>query len=284
MSHPISHPDVRTSPQRLTGVSSTLLIPLAARAFGDALFPSLALKDAVALPALHRIGEDVGPYLKDKPSVYGVMARTRVFRQLAEQFFERYPEALGASLGCGLSSYFQWLDRDSNQWIDADVSQVMAARRRVLPRPGKRHRQVEVDLTQNGWWKRLGLPARGSGSPVLLICEGVLMYFDPGQVDHFLYEFGQNAPEGSELICDALSWLAVGSASLHPSVGHTSAEFKWGPKGPASFTAAHPRICVKSEHSVMDGYDMATSLVCASFRALWGVPYYGITRLGVRPD
>ena len=267
--------------QTLDDVPFTLLIPLAARAFGDAMFPAKAVHDAYAAAALHSLDTDISHFLEDRPSVYGVLSRTKIFCDLAREFFSRFPQALGANLGCGLTCYFQWLDQRSNHWLDADLPQVMALRKQLLPAGGKRLHHAEVDISQPGWWGRLNLPHRHDEVPVLLICEGVLMYLEPAQVQCVLREFGENAPAGSELLCDTLCWLAVGCAALHPSVRYTHAQFRWGPSRLADFTAPHPRLVLRSEHAVMEDYGFPLSLIDASFRALYGVPMYGITRLGV---
>ncbi len=267
--------------QTLDAVPSTLLIPLAARALGDAMFPAKAVHDVYAAQALRSLDTDVSLFLDDRISVYGVLSRTRIFCDLARHFFSRFPDALGVNLGCGLSHYFQWLDQHTNHWLDADLPQVMALRKQLLPAGGKRLRYAEVDISQPGWWARLKLPRQRDGVPVLLICEGVLMYLEPAQVQSVLREFGENAPVGSELLCDTLCWMAVGCAALHPSVRHTQAQFRWGPRRLADFTAPHPRLVVRSEHAVTEGYDFSLSLIEASFRALYGVQMYGITRLEV---
>ena len=267
--------------QTLNAVPSTLLIPLAARALGDAMFHAKAVHDVYAAQALRSLDTDVSLFLDDRISVYGVLSRTRIFCDLARHFFSRFPDALGVNLGCGLSHYFQWLDQHTNHWLDADLPQVMALRKQLLPAGGKRLRYAEVDISQPGWWARLKLPRQRDGVPVLLICEGVLMYLEPAQVQSVLREFGENAPVGSELLCDTLCWMAVGCAALHPSVRHTQAQFRWGPRRLADFTAPHPRLVVRSEHAVTEGYDFSLSLIEASFRALYGVQMYGITRLEV---
>lgn len=267
--------------QTLNAVPSTLLIPLAARALGDAMFPAKAVHDVYAAQALRSLDTDVSLFLDDRISVYGVLSRTRIFCDLARHFFSRFPDALGVNLGCGLSHYFQWLDQHTNHWLDADLPQVMALRKQLLPAGGKRLRHAEVDISQPGWWARLKLPRQRDGVPVLLICEGVLMYLEPAQVQSVLREFGENAPAGSELLCDTLCWMAVGCAALHPSVRHTQAQFRWGPRRLADFTAPHPRLVVRSEHAVTEGYDFSLSLIEASFRALYGVQMYGITLLEV---
>ncbi|MBP8061906.1 MAG: class I SAM-dependent methyltransferase, partial [Polaromonas sp.] len=183
MDQRVSHARPLAPEFKLDGVPSTLLIPLVARAFGDDIFPGFAVGDAHAAQALAQLDVDVAPFLSDKASVFGVLSRTRLFRQLAGEFFDRYPQALGVNLGCGLAQYFQWLDRGSNHWLDADVPQVMTMRKRLLPAAGKRHRQASLDLTTPGWWQALGLPERDSRQPVLLICEGVLMYLHAHEVE-----------------------------------------------------------------------------------------------------
>jgi O-methyltransferase involved in polyketide biosynthesis len=263
------------------GVHATMLIPLAARACGDALFPSMACHDAFAAEALQQIGTNVTPFLKDRPSIFGVLSRTRIFKALASAFFGRFPHATGASLGCGLSCYFQWLDCRTNRWLDVDLPEVMRLRKRILPGSSKRHHHATADLARRGWWDRLKLPRGHGKSPVVLICEGLLMYFRPDEIRRFLQEFGENAPPGSELLCDTLSWHCVGAAAAHPSVGYTHAEFRWGPRYVSDFTEPHPRLVVRSEHPVMDHYDLAYAAMFGGYRALWGVSLYGITRIGV---
>lgn len=272
------------SQAQLDDIPSTLLIPLTARAFGDAMFPAYAAHDVFAAELLRHMGAwgQVGHFLNDRPSVFGVLSRTQLFRRLAEGFFERHPTGWGVNLGCGLSHYFQWLNQQTNFWLDADMPQVMQLRRRLLPSGGKQHQQAEFDLCEPGWWQRLGLPPRHSNTPVLLVCEGVLMYLTASQVEHVLYEFGQHAPPGSELLCDTLSWMAVGAAAFHPSVRHTHAQFAWGPRHLRELTAPHPRLVLKSESAIMDGYDLSMAMVCSAYRALWGVPLYGLMRLGLQ--
>jgi O-methyltransferase involved in polyketide biosynthesis len=71
---------------QLDDVPSTLFMPLAARAFGDAMFPRLAVGDAHAEPAFRKIDVDVSSSLRDKHSVFGVLLRTQIFKQLALDF------------------------------------------------------------------------------------------------------------------------------------------------------------------------------------------------------
>lgn len=268
----------------LSAVPSTLLIPLAARAHGDAMFPQIAVGDTAAAPLLARLTNDVRPYLADRASVYGVLARTHVFRNLTAAFLDAHPGAVGASLGCGLAHYGQWFGSDGTRWIDADLPEVIALRNAFLPARGGQRRNIAVNLSVPGWWQALELPSGPGAAPVALVCEGVLMYLEPPQVQAILGEFGTHAPAGSQLLLDAMCWLAVGRAQRHPSVKHTGAQFRWGPRRIGELAAAHPRLVLQAEHRVMEGYGWPYAQIAPLFRWLFGVPFYGIAQMTVRGD
>lgn len=276
-------PGPRLQPQApLPPVPSTLLIPLAARARGDHYFPWLACGDSVAAELLQRLGADVEGYLDDLPTVLNVLWRTRFIRDTAQGFFLMHPEAQGVNLGCGLSHHFQWLDTGGNHWLDADLPEVMALRRPLLSPQSPRARLADIDITRPGWWQRLGLPHRARAQPVLVVCEGVLMYLEPAQVEAVLQEFAQCAPAGSRLVLDVLTHRAVGTAHRHASVGPTGAEFRWGVARLTDLPAAHPRLALLHEHSVAECYGWAG----LALETLWwpwlGAPLYGMVTLGVK--
>lgn len=270
------------SPRRVLGeIPSTLLIPLAARAFGDAMFPRFALGDALAAQAAKGLGVDLRHFLQDQASVFGVLVRTTLLRQLAQDFFARHPRACGANLGCGLAHYFQWLDNGHNHWRDADCTDVMALRNQVLPAYGARHAHARVDLRDGRWWDQLGLAKTRRHTPHVVVCEGVSMYLEPDEAHTVLRTFGDRAPAGSELLLDVMGWMGAGWAHWHPSVRHTGAQFRWGVRSMGELTAAHPRLRLLAELPVMEHYGLPYSVVWPSLRALYGVPLYGLVRLGV---
>ena len=263
-------------------VPSTLLIPLAARARGARYFPWLDCRDAVAGALLQRLGADVAALLDDLPTVFQVLWRTRAVKDAGHAFFAEYPQALGANLGCGLTQHFQWLDGGANQWLDADLPEVMALRRPLLPPPCPRMRHADLDLSQPGWWQRLGLPTQRSATPVLLVCEGVLMYLPPAQVHAVLAEFAQHAPAGSRMVLDVMTRQAVGCAARHASVRSTGAEFRWGVGRMAELEAVHPRLQLLREQSVAEGYGWPGIAMDLLWRPWLGAPLYGLATLGIR--
>lgn len=265
----------------LPAVPSTLLIPLAARALGGRYFPWLDCGDAVAAELLARLQADVSATLDDLPTVLNVLWRTRAIREAGAAFFAQHPQAAGVNLGCGLTHYFQWLDTGVNRWVDADLPAVMALREALLTPRCPRQRHARVDLTEPGWWRRLGL-AQGAGAPpVLVVCEGVLMYLQPGQVRAVLAEFAQHAPPGSRMVLDVLTRQAVGRAGAYASVGATGAEFCWGVGRMTELAQAHPRLSLLREQSVSECYGWAGLALDMLTRPWLGAPLYGLATLGV---
>ncbi|OWQ90960.1 hypothetical protein CDN99_12460 [Roseateles aquatilis] len=62
---------------------------------------------------------------RDRQSVYGVLARPQLFRNLAKGFLAGRPDGHVINVGCGLSHYFQWLDNGQATMTDADLEEAL---------------------------------------------------------------------------------------------------------------------------------------------------------------
>lgn len=277
---PSHRPAASTPPLR--AVPSTLLIPLAARAEGDACFPELACGDAEAPRLMRSLGVDAAPFMADRATVLNILWRTQRIRAAGRSFFAAHPRAWGINLGCGLSHYFQWLDNGHNTWIDTDLPEVMALRHTLLPPRAPRLRHAVLDIRSPPWWQALGLPPQALEQPVFVVCEGVLMYMEPAQARAVLDQFAAHAPAGSRIVIDTLTHWAVGRAGLHPSVGRTGAEFLWGISRMDELTACHPRLRLRRTHSAAECYGWMGSALEALWRPWIGAPLYGLAELGVQ--
>lgn len=273
-----------TPPEGWDVLARTLLIPLAARACGDAMFPALAAADAHAARLVAELGVDVAPFVADRHSVCGVLSRTRLMRTAAQHFFERHPHATGVALGAGLSHYHQWLDNGHNRWIDIDQVPVVALRDRWLPAAPPRRLNRAADLAAPDWWLDAGLPLNRRGEPLLLLAEGVLMYLEPEQVQRLLWLVGEHAPPGSLLLADCFGRHMVGMEGWHPSVRHTAARFRWGLDAVEDLARPHPRLQLVAEQPVMDAMGAAEAYAARWFRFVTGVPFYSVYLLGVGRD
>ncbi|HEX7868189.1 MAG TPA: class I SAM-dependent methyltransferase [Variovorax sp.] len=269
----------RKSVRRLSAVPSTLRIPLAARASGDAIFPQVAVRDAYAAGILEQIRDDGHALPEDRATIYSILSRTRRFRSLAQDFLKLHPGARVVNMGCGLSHYFQWLDDGKSRMTDADLPEVLELRRELIPETNERHDVRELDLTAPDWWEQLGLPRKRNAQPVFLFTEGVLMYLEPEQVQAVLATFGERAPPGSVLAFDAMCWLAVGRGKQHPSVRSTGAEFKWGIRRAAELAQPHPRLQLSATYRVLEGIGLPYTLFAPMVMLFLGVPLYALYAL-----
>lgn len=265
----------------LADVPRTLLLPLAARARGAALAPSLDPQDRFAGDVLARSGVEVEDIGGDLGTVVNILWRTQLIKHSAQDFFARHPEASGVNLGAGLAQYFQWLDTGRNHWFDADLPDVLALRKRWLRQRGQRRRELPLDLTQPDWIQSLLEPLSRHSGPWLLVIEGVLMYLTPVQVRSILRELADHAPEGSELLCDFMSPLGIGHASLSPSMDCTAAEFRWGAHNGSEIAALHPRLELMAQHSVAEAYGWSASLLDFCSQSWTGGPLYAVAHLRV---
>jgi O-methyltransferase involved in polyketide biosynthesis len=266
----------------MTGLPRTLFIALAARAEGARVFPALDPHDGHAASLLQASGAEVETSPADSPTVMNVLWRTQLIKDLGQAFFEHHPRSTGVNLGSGLAHYFQWLDNGSNHWIDVDLPEVITLRDSLMPKPPARCQHKALDITQPGWWKRLGL--QHHHEPVLLVCEGVLMYLQPSQVRSFLREVGENAPEGSELLCDFISPVGVGQSALADSPEHPEAVFTWGAHNGQELANFHPRLELLAQHSATEALGWGGVLAEMLWTPLVGGPPYGLAQLRVSDD
>lgn len=265
--------------EALSGIMDTLRIPLAARAWGNRLFPDLVVHDKTAARLMESLEDDGRLWLDDRHTVYSVLMRTRIFRDLARQYLQRQPDGCVLNLGCGLSNYFQWLDNGLCRLTDADLPEVIELRRRLVPTTSERHTMAELDLRKPGWWRRAGFHRCAGQQPMFLFAEAVLVYLRPPEVVSILAEFAEGAAPGSIFAFDAANWLAVGSAWAHPSVRHLQAEFRWGVRSPLDVTWPHPRLRLDATHEIMESYGWPYSVLGPVTTLMTGVPMYAVYEL-----
>jgi len=127
----------------------------------------------------------------------GIAVRTRVFDDLVSKHIERMDRPLVVELGCGLSSRYYRIGQSCSQWLDFDLPDVIQARRELAPETD-RHRHLAGSLLEYGWMAEVRKQQTGE---LILIAEGLLMYFDKAQVMALLQEMQHQFP-GAVFIFD----------------------------------------------------------------------------------
>lgn len=265
----------------LQGVPRTLLIPLVARARAASVFPALDPQDRFAQATLDAACVEVHTSPVDQPTLVNVLWRTALIKQLGRDFFARHPDSPGIDLGAGLAHHFQWLNNGLNSWLDVDLPEVISLRQSLLQSAQPCSRHQSADLTQPGWWQRLALPPHCQRKPALIVCEGVLMYFQPWQVRQIVREIADNAPEDSELLVDFMSPLGMGQALIANICDIPNAPFQWGAHNGQEIARLHPRLELLAQHSVSEAYGWGASWAEMFWSPLTGGPLYGLAHLRV---
>lgn len=268
----------------LHGVAHTLFLPMVVRAQAGIFCPWLDPQDQHAQTLVDRMGAQMPAFPVDGATALNILWRTRMIRDIGQDFFERYAHVQGINLGAGLTHYFQWLDNGRNRWMDVDLPEVMDLRRQLMPQTLARHEIRTDDMRVPGWWNRLGLQKHNHHNPLLLIVEGVLMYMHPTEVKAFFNEIGDHAPEGSELLCDFISPLGIGQPSPANREPGETVTFAWGAHNGQEIASLHPRLELLDQHSAAEAWGWGGSWLETLCTPWTGGPMYGLAHLKVSDD
>lgn len=204
-------------------LSETLLIPLWARAveYGR---DDAVLKDPEAKRMMDAIDYDFAKFDGITLSQVGCCVRARVFDRMTQDFIARHPDAVVMQLGAGLDARYERLGRPPVAlWCDLDLPEVIAVRRQLLPECGNHY--LAASLFDTEWMDEVA----AMGRPVLLIVEGVVMYFPREKMEAWLADVGKRIPRVNVLM-DILAPVAVGRAQQHDALktmGKDAPQFEW---------------------------------------------------------
>lgn len=206
---------------KLQGVEETMLIPLLIKA-EEAKSPKPRVRDEKAVEMVSRIDYDFSKFKNKSFSHAGVIARTVIIDRETRKFISAHPNAICITVGCGLDARFYRMDNGLIDWYDLDLSAVMDVRGQLLPEQDRVHRLAFSALDEK-WAAQVDV----KGRPVLIIIEGLLMYFTETEVKQLLRILKQNFPGGT-ILAELMPQLSVKGEKHHDTVSKTSASFKWG--------------------------------------------------------
>ncbi|MBM9616325.1 class I SAM-dependent methyltransferase [Desulfobulbus rhabdoformis] len=211
--------------QQLTGVPETLLIPLWARAVETEKEQPI-IRDPKAMEMVARIDYDFSKFEKVWLSQLGVAIRTMLLDKETGNYLQLNPGAVVINLGAGLDTRAERFKDQVHCWYDLDLPEVIELRRQFFSED-ERHKLIAASAFDFSWLDQVDC----GDKPVLLLSEGMLMYFDEREVRKLFLELAARLP-GSEMLFEALAPLGVGRSKHHDAVSkmESAAEFKWGPK------------------------------------------------------
>lgn len=220
----------------LSGAQETMLGTLFGRA-QDAANPKPILNDTWAGHALSQIDYDFTKLKMDRMQSIAICMRTRTFDRWTAEFLRRHDTATVICLACGLDSRSLRLNWGSSvRWIDLDLPDVVALRRKLLPQPKGDYTLTEASVTDDAWLD--DIPA---DRPTLIILEGLVMYLTAADGEGLMRRLVERFPSG-ELAFDAVGSLMISIQSWNRMLKATGTTMLWGLDQPQALEALNPRL------------------------------------------
>lgn len=205
---------------KLSGVPETLLLPLWARAT-ETRFPHPIIADPHAVELVEQIDYDFEKFSSAWKSQLGIAIRTEILDIAVTTFIEKAPRTIVINLGAGLDSRFQRIDNGLIKWYDIDLPQVIRIKNRFF-KTSRRYRLIARSITDLSWMDEI----QEQGNPVLIIAEGLLMYFNETEVRSLLDAL-INRFRRAEMLFEMIPIGALGTRRFHDALGNFDVEFKW---------------------------------------------------------
>jgi O-methyltransferase involved in polyketide biosynthesis len=209
----------------LEGVPKTLLLTLYARA-QESQRPDALLRDTKAVEMVSHIEADYSKLRMHRHDEVAVVIRMRKFDRHVRDFLARNPAAVVVHIGCGLDTRFERVDNGRVEWFDLDLPEVIELRQKLIETESSRYHLIPTSVFDEGWLETV---RRLRPRPVMLLAEGVFLYFTEVQVCGLFRRFQEHFP-GCELVCDGQTPFMIWANNLQLAVGGIKARLQWGLK------------------------------------------------------
>jgi O-methyltransferase involved in polyketide biosynthesis len=207
---------------QLGTVQETLLITLWARAI-EARKSRPILNDWKSAEIYDRLDYDFSRFASAPASQIGVCIRALQFDQWVREFLREHPDGTVVEIGAGLNTRFERVDNGQVRWFDLDLPDAMTLRRRFFEE-SERRSFISASVLDEQWPSIVKASASG---PVLLVAEGVFMYFPEQDVRRAFTRLAEQFP-GASLAFDTMSTWWVRNQQKHDSLRHVDARIQWG--------------------------------------------------------
>jgi O-methyltransferase involved in polyketide biosynthesis len=200
-------------------VQETLLIPLYGRAVETGK-PRPILRDPRAVEMVEAIDYDFARF-DGGPSLLGTVLRTALIDTWVDTFLAEHPAGTVVEIGAGLNTRFERLDNGQLRWIDLDLPDSMALRRRFFTETDRRAMLVGSVLDED-WVAAV----KASPGPYFFVAEAVLLYLPEPQVRRALEIIAGNFP-GARLVLDTTGSWIIANQHRHDSLKKVDAKMVW---------------------------------------------------------
>lgn len=229
---------------KLEGVQETLLIPLVARA-KETQRKKPRIEDRKAVEILSKIECDTDKY-DGGMSYQGVVARTMILDRETQKFVDKNPNAICISIGCGLDTRYHRIKHSKITWYNLDFPEVIDLRKQLLFE-GKNVKYIAKSALDISWVDEVEY----NGEPVLILLEGLLMYFTEAEVMQLLCML-KNHFLNCRILAEIMHPFVAGRTKNHDTVKKTNASFHWGIKSGKEMEVLCEGLKFKQEWNLFD--------------------------------
>ena len=146
--------------------------------------------------------------------------RAYLFDQIVQDHLAIYPDAQVIELGAGLSTRYHRIGQSCRRWVELDLPEITTLRRQLEPET-EHHRFCSQSVMDFSWMDELDASSPDS---LLIIAEGLLMYFDITQVQALIQQLRQRFP-GAKLVLDVVGGATRGRGAKQ--LAQLGAPLKW---------------------------------------------------------
>lgn len=252
---------------KLTQLPETMLITLWAKAVENKRKDAL-LHDEKAAEIMEKVDYDFSKFKHGQFSQAGCCIRASLIDKEIKAFLAKHPDAVVIQLGAGIDARYERLGRpEVTHWYDLDLPEAIELRRKFLIE-SERNTFIAASLFDYGWIERV----KAHKEPVLMVVEGVLMYFAPEEVRAFFNELCARFEEAT-VVFDMLAFSLVGHSKRHDTLNKIGedVEFRWSVLDTKEMETWNPKIQLQTEY-YMSQY--ANGRYPFVFRMLYKIPYF----------
>ncbi len=205
----------------LTGIPETLFVTLRARAQETARTDA-AINDPYAVAILKQLEFEESPKNKvSRASQAGIIIRTVIFDEITHDYVSKNPKGIIVNLGCGLDARCKRLSLKGCRWFDIDVEESIRVRQHFF-NESPSYKMIAKSMFDYTW-----MDAIPKDQPVLMLAEGVVMFFPEKDVKALFCQIAEQFP-AAEIAFDTVSEWAMRNTQRHPDIKKYDAPMKWG--------------------------------------------------------
>lgn len=205
-----------------------------------------SLKNDLSVEIVEKIEYDFSKFDKAWMSQTGIVIRTEILDKATNAFINRHPNAVVVNIGCGLDTRFFRVDNGGICWYDLDLPEVINIKKQFFEETD-RYKTIDKSVFDYSWINDVDT----TNKPVLIIAEGVLMYFTEEEVKKLINRLVDSF-EGAEMLFEIIAPMMVKGSKQHDTVSKMNAEFQWGIKNGKEMGTFNTKIRFVEEWNYFD--------------------------------